>query len=169
MSKPPIPVTRPLLPPLEEFIPLLKEIWASHQLTNAGPMHEQLEAELARYLGLPYISLVANGTLALLTALEALDVSGNVITTPYTFVATAHALRIKGLRPVFVDVWASWCKNCLAMERTTFRAPEVVRALAPFTVVRLQAEDPAAFQKLKDFAGLGIKGFPAFVIFPHEP
>ena len=72
-------------------------------------------------------------------------------------------------RPVFVDVWASWCKNCLAMERTTFRAPEVVRALAPFTVVRLQAEDPAAFQKLKDFAGLGIKGFPAFVIFPHEP
>ena len=72
-------------------------------------------------------------------------------------------------RPVFVDVWASWCKNCLAMERTTFRAPEVVRALAPFTVVRLQAEDPVAFQKLKDFANLGIKGFPAFVIFPHEP
>lgn len=66
-------------------------------------MHERLEAELARYLGPAPISLVANSTLALLTALEALDVSGNVITTPYTFVATAHALRIKG-RPVFVDV-----------------------------------------------------------------
>ena len=88
--------------------------------------------------------------------------------TPETWEAVFAGAQAKG-RPVFVDVWASWCKNCLAMERTTFRAPEVVRALAPFTVVRLQAEDPAAFQKLKDFAGLGIKGFPAFVIFPHEP
>lgn len=88
--------------------------------------------------------------------------------TPATWEAVFAGARAKG-RPVFVDVWASWCKNCLAMERTTFRAPEVVRALASFTVVRLQAEDPAAFRKLKDFAGLDIKGFPAFVIFPPEP
>ena len=100
--------------------------------------------------------------------LPAASGAASLAATPETWEAVFAGAQAKG-RPVFVDVWASWCKNCLAMERTTFRAPEVVRALAPFTVVRLQAEDPAAFQKLKDFAGLGIKGFPAFVIFPHEP
>ena len=104
MPTPPLTVTLPLLPPLEEFTPLLEEIWASVQLTNLGPMHQRLEQELARYLGVPHISLMANGTLALLLALEALDIRGEVITTPYTFVATLHALRWKGIRPVFVDV-----------------------------------------------------------------
>ncbi|MGN0846187.1 MAG: cytochrome c biogenesis protein CcdA [Kiritimatiellia bacterium] len=84
--------------------------------------------------------------------------------TPATWEQTFAAARAKG-RPVFVDVWATWCKNCLAMEKTTFRDDEVVRELARFTVVRLQAEDPAAFAQLKDFADLGIKGIPAFVIF----
>ena len=103
------------------------------------------------------------------TGLSAAETAADhLAATPETWEAVFAGAQAKG-RPVFVDVWASWCKNCLAMERTTFRAPEVVRALAPFTVVRLQAEDPAAFQKLKDFAGLGIKGFPAFVIFPREP
>ena len=72
-------------------------------------------------------------------------------------------------RPVFVDVWASWCKNCLAMEKTTFRDPEVVKELANYTVVRLQAEDLSEFLKLQDFKDLGIKGIPAFVVFKGEP
>ena len=98
------PVTRPLLPPLEEFIPYLEQIWASQQLTNGGPFHAQLEAELARYLGVEHLSLFANGTLALVTALQALRITGEVITTPYTFVATAHALSWNGIKPVFVDI-----------------------------------------------------------------
>ncbi len=87
--------------------------------------------------------------------------------TPATWEKTFAAAQAKGL-PVFVDVWATWCKNCLAMEKTTFQDPEVVRELARFTFVRLQAEDPAAFAKLKDFKDLGIKGIPAFVIFNEK-
>ena len=98
------PVTRPLLPPLEEFTPYLEQIWASQQLTNGGPFHAQLEAELARYLSVEHLSLFANGTLALVTALQALRITGEVITTPYTFVATAHALTWNGIKPVFVDI-----------------------------------------------------------------
>lgn len=99
-----IPVTRPLLPPLEEFVPYLQQIWDSNQLTNCGPFHQQLEEELARYLGVEYLSLFSNGTLALLTALQALRITGEVITTPYSFVATAHSLLWNGLKPVFVDI-----------------------------------------------------------------
>ncbi|WP_297836510.1 DegT/DnrJ/EryC1/StrS family aminotransferase, partial [Pseudomonas sp.] len=87
-----IPVASPLLPPLEDFIPYLQEIWRTKRLTNGGPFHEQLEQELADYLGVKYLSLFANGTLALVTALQALRISGEVITTPYSFVATAHSL-----------------------------------------------------------------------------
>jgi dTDP-4-amino-4,6-dideoxygalactose transaminase len=99
-----IPVTQPLLPPLEDFIPYLQEIWDSKRLTNGGPFHEKLEKDLAEYLGVDYLCLFSNGTLALLTALQALRVTGEVITTPYSFVATAHSLLWNGLKPVFVDI-----------------------------------------------------------------
>lgn len=102
--RPPIYVTQPALPPLEEFIPYLEQIWASKRLTNSGPFHEQLEQALCDYLGVPHVALFANGTLALLTALQTLRITGEVITTPYSFVATAHSLLWNGIRPVFVDV-----------------------------------------------------------------
>jgi hypothetical protein len=92
MSDKPLYVTEPALPPFEQFEPLLREIWASHRLTNGGPYHDQLEAALAAYLAVPQVSLLANGTLALMLALKALEVEGEVITTPYSFVATTHAL-----------------------------------------------------------------------------
>ncbi|HBK46233.1 MAG TPA: aminotransferase [Xanthomonadaceae bacterium] len=100
----PVPVTRPLLPPLEEFLPYLEEIWASGILTNGGQMHQALEAGLRRHLGVEHLALVSSGTLALVTALQALRITGEVITTPYSFVATAHSLLWSGIRPVFVDI-----------------------------------------------------------------
>lgn len=100
----PIYVTQPFLPPLEEFIPYLEQIWENKILTNNGPFHNQLEQALCEYLGVEYISLFANGTIALVTALQALEVSGEVITTPYSFVATAHSLLWNNLTPVFVDI-----------------------------------------------------------------
>ena len=99
-----ITVTKPFLPPLEEFLPYLEQIWASGQLTNNGPFHRQLEIELAEYLGVKYISLFANATLGLVTALQALHIGGEVITTPFSFVATTHALWWNKITPVFVDV-----------------------------------------------------------------
>ena len=97
-------VTEPFLPPLEEFIPYLEKIWESKTLTNGGPFHRQLEAALCDFLGVRHISLFTNGTLALLTALQALRIAGEVITTPYSFVATAHSLLWNGIKPVFVDI-----------------------------------------------------------------
>ncbi len=97
-------VTQPQLPPLEEFIPYLAEIWDKRILTNNGPFHEQLETALTRYLGVEHIALLSNGTLGLITALQALRITGEVITTPYSFVATAHALLWNGIKPVFVDI-----------------------------------------------------------------
>lgn len=94
------------MPPLEEFIPYLEQIWHNQQLTNNGPCHQQLEQALAEYLGVQHISLFSNGTMALLTALQALRISGEVLTTPYSFVATAHSLLWNGLTPVFVDTEA---------------------------------------------------------------
>lgn len=97
-------VTQPLLPPLEEFIPYLKKIWDNKILTNGGPFHQQLERALCEYLGVKHIALFTNGTIALVTALQALRITGEVITTPYSFVATAHSLLWNGIRPVFVDI-----------------------------------------------------------------
>ncbi|WP_455674378.1 DegT/DnrJ/EryC1/StrS family aminotransferase [Phocaeicola sp.] len=99
-----ITVTSPLLPDLNEFNEVLKEIWASKWITNNGSFHQQLEKELAAYLKVPYISLFTNGTLPLITALQALRISGEVITSPYSFVATTHALWWNGIKPVFVDI-----------------------------------------------------------------
>ncbi len=100
----PIYVTQPYLPPLEEFIPYLQQIWKSRILTNGGPFHQQLEVALCEYLGVEHLSLFTNGTIALVTALQALQISGEVITTPYSFVATAHSLMWNGIKPVFVDI-----------------------------------------------------------------
>ena len=99
-----ITVTAPLLPDLEEFNELLKQIWASKWITNNGDFHKQLEKEVAAYLKVPYVSLFTNGTLPLLTALQALRITGEVITTPYSFVATTHSLWWNGIKPVFVDI-----------------------------------------------------------------
>ncbi len=97
-------VTQPDLPPLEDFIPLLREIWDRKILTNNGPFHEKLETALCRYLDVEHLSLFTNGMLALVTMLQAMRISGEVITTPYSFVATAHALHWNGIKPVFVDI-----------------------------------------------------------------
>lgn len=99
-----ITVTSPLLPDLDEFNAMLKEIWASKWITNNGSFHKQLEKELAAYLKVPYISLFTNGTLPLITALQGLRITGEVITTPYSFVATTHSLWWNGMKPVFVDI-----------------------------------------------------------------
>ena len=104
MSKDIITVTSPLLPNLDEFTDSLKEIWESKWITNNGQFHQKLEAALAEYLKVPYVSLFTNGTLPLLTALQALRITGEVITTPYSFVATTHALWWNGIKPVFVDI-----------------------------------------------------------------
>lgn len=97
-------VTRPDLPPLEEFVTLLQKIWDTRVLTNGGPLHQELESKLSNYLGVPYVSLFNNGTIALLTALKTLEIQGEVITTPFSFVATAHALLWNSIKPVFVDI-----------------------------------------------------------------
>lgn len=97
-------VTEPYLPPLEEFIPYLEQIWESKWLTNNGPFHQQLEQALCDYLGVEHLSLFTNGTIALVTALQTLRITGEVITTPYSFVATAHSLLWNNIKPVFVDI-----------------------------------------------------------------
>lgn len=97
-------VTSPLLPPLDEFTLLLEDIWKRKWLTNNGHYHRELEKALCQYLGVDYLSLFSNGTLALMTALQALDIKGEVITTPYSFVATTHSLWWNGIKPVFVDI-----------------------------------------------------------------
>ena len=100
----PIFVTRPSLPSLAEFIPYLQQIWDSKVLTNGGPFHQEFEQKLCEYLGVKHIALFTNATIALVTALQALRISGEVITTPYSFVATAHSLLWNGIKPVFVDI-----------------------------------------------------------------
>ncbi len=105
-----ITVTSPLLPPLEDFIPYLQQIWDSKWITNNGSFHQLLEKELANYLGVEYLSLFTNGTLPLITAFQALGIrEGEVITTPYSFVATTHAIWWNGLKPVFVDIEEDTC------------------------------------------------------------
>lgn len=104
MNKDLITVTSPLLPDLGEFNAMLKDIWASKWITNNGQYHKELEKALCEYLKVPYVSLFTNGTLPLLTALQALRITGEVITTPYSFVATTHSIWWNGCKPVFVDI-----------------------------------------------------------------
>jgi len=100
----PIYVTRPTLPPLEEFVPMLQQLWDNRWLTNQGPFHEQFEKKLAEFLGVPYVSLFCNGMMALQIGLQALKITGEVITTPFSFVATTHAIYWNGCTPVFSDI-----------------------------------------------------------------
>lgn len=147
MKQNPIYVTQPYLPPLEEFTPYLEQIWANKTLTNGGPFHQQLEQALAEYLGVPHVALFSNGTLALITALQALRVTGEVITTPYSFVATAHSLLWHNCKPVFVDVEP----NTLNIDPTKIEA-----AITPQTTAIMPVHcygnpcDTAAIQKIAD-------------------
>ncbi len=100
----PIYVTQPAMPPLEEFREYLEKIWETRVLTNHGPFHQQFESALAEYLGVKHISVFVNGTIALITALQALRITGEVITSPFSFVATTHSLWWNNIRPVFADV-----------------------------------------------------------------
>jgi len=104
MIEKPIYVTQPSLPPLHDYVSLLEQIWNSKVLSNCGPMHQELESKLAEYLGVKHVSLFNNCTNALMVALRALDFSGEIITTPYSFVATSHSILWNGLKPVFVDI-----------------------------------------------------------------
>ena len=100
----PIYVTRPFLPPLAELMPMLELIWERRVLTNGGPFHQELEARLAGFLDAPHVSLTSNGMLALSVAMEAAGLTGEVVTTPYSFVATTHSVLLERLTPVFADV-----------------------------------------------------------------
>ena len=97
-------VTKPVFPKLEKFSKNLEYIWETQWLSNNGNMHKQLEKKLKKYLKVPYLSLLNNGTIALLIALKALDIKGQVITSPFTFAATVHAIKWSGLEPIFCDI-----------------------------------------------------------------
>lgn len=146
MNKP-IYVTQPHLPPLDEFIPYLEKIWENRILSNGGPFHQQLEKALCVYLGVEHIALFTNGTIALVTALQALRVTGDVITTPYSFVATSHSLLWNGIKPVFVDI----DQKTLNLDPT-----EIEAAITPQTTAIMPVHcyghpcDVEAIQKIAD-------------------
>jgi len=147
MDNKPVFVTQPYLPPLDEFLPYLQQIWDSKILTNGGAMHQNLEKALCDYLSIDHIALFANGTLALVTALQSLRITGEVITTPYSFVATAHSLLWNGIKPVFVDIDA----NTLNLDPTKIEA-----AITPQTTAIMPVHcyghpcDVEAIQKIAD-------------------
>ena len=142
-----INVTQPSLPPLDEFIPYLKQIWENKWLTNNGPFHQQLEKALCEYLEVDHIALFTNGTIALVTALQALRITGEVITTPYSFVATAHSLLWNGIKPVFADIEP----NTLNLDPAKIEAAITPQTTAIMPVhVYGQACDVDAIQKIAD-------------------
>ncbi len=153
MSDRPITVTQPFLPPLEEFIPYLQEIWKTRRLTNAGPFHRRLEIALAQYLGVEHIALFANGTLALMTALKSLALSGEIVTTPFSFVATTHALWWSGITPVFADI----DPNSLNLDPGAIEAAITSRTTAILPVhVYGRPCDVSAIQRIADTHGLRV-------------
>jgi len=148
-----INVTSPLLPSLEEFIPYLQDIWDRKWLTNNGHYHQELEKKLCEYLGVEFLSLFTNGTLPLITALQAMQITGEVITTPYSFVATAHSIWWNGLKPVFVDV----------EEKTGNINPALIeQAITPATTAIMPVHvygnpcDTQAIQDVADSYGLAV-------------
>ena len=148
-----ITVTSPLLPNLGDFNEMLKQIWASKWITNNGSFHKQLEKELAAYLKVPYISLFTNGTLPLITALQALRISGEVITTPYSFVATTHALWWNGIKPVFVDIDST--TGNIDPERIEAAITPKTTAIMPVHVYGKPC-DTKRIQKIADLYGLKV-------------
>lgn len=146
-------VTQPEMPPLADFLPYLEQIWESKWLTNDGPFHKQLEQELCDYLGVKHISLFTNGTVALITALQALKIIGEVITTPYSFAATAHSLLWNGIKPVFVDI-----------DPVTFNLDpdKIIAAITPQTTAILPVHcyghpcDVDSIKKIADTHGLKV-------------
>ncbi|QIJ04075.1 UDP-4-amino-4-deoxy-L-arabinose--oxoglutarate aminotransferase [Shewanella baltica] len=153
MTNKTIPVTQPFLPELSEFVPYLEKIWDNRWLTNNGPFHQELEAKLAEYLGVEHVSLFNNATIALITALQAMRIHGEVITTPYSFVATSHSIMWNGLEPVFVDI-----------DPTTFNIDpaKIEAAITPRTTAIMPVHcysnpcDVEAIQKIADNYGLKV-------------
>lgn len=153
MTNKTIPVTQPFLPELSEFVPYLKQIWDNRWLTNNGPFHQELEAKLAEYFGVEHVSLFNNATIALITALQAMRIHGEVITTPYSFVATSHSIMWNGLEPVFVDI-----------DPTTFNIDpaKIEAAITPRTTAIMPVHcysnpcDVEAIQKIADNYGLKV-------------
>lgn len=150
--KEPIYVTQPALPNLQEFILYLEKIWKNKILTNKGPFHQQFEKELAEFLDVPYISLFANGTLALLAAVQVLRITGEVITTPYSFVATTHSLWWNHIKPVFVDIESEFC---------TLNPEKIEAAITPRTTAILPVHvygNPCKMERIKEIADIyGLK------------
>lgn len=147
-------VTSPLMPPFEEFAKLLGKLWENRKLTNSGEFHAQLEKRLAEYLGVPYISLFTNGTLPLMVALKALDLKpGEVVTTPYSFVATSHSLLWSGMKPVFADIEPEHCT--LSVEAAEKAITENTRAIMPVHVYGSPC-DTAGFEVLGKRYGLPV-------------
>lgn len=153
MTNKTITVTSPLLPDLDEFQGMLKEIWDSKWVTNNGSFHKRLEAALAEYLKVPYVSLFTNGTLPLITALQALRITGEVITTPYSFVATTHALWWNGIKPVFVDI--DWETGCMDPNKIEAAITPKTTAIMPVHVYGKPC-DTKAIQEIADKYGLKV-------------
>lgn len=153
MDKNIITVTSPLLPDLGEFNEMLKQIWDSKWITNNGVFHAKLEKALADYLKVPYVSLFTNGTLPLITALQALRITGEVITTPYSFVATTHALWWNGIKPVFVDV--DWNTGCMDPSKIEAAITPKTTAIMPVHVYGKPC-DVKAIQDIADKYGLKV-------------
>jgi len=146
-------VTRPYLPPLEELMPSLERIWRTRDLTNGAAFHREFETALAAYLGVPFVSLFANATIALVTALQCLRITGEVITTPYSFVATAHSLLWNGVEPVFVDI----DPTTLALDPSRVEAAITPRTTAIMPVhVYGRPADVSGIQRIADTYGLRI-------------
>lgn len=148
-----ITVTSPLLPDLDEFHELLKDIWQKKWITNNGEYHQCLEKALAEYLKVPYVSLFTNGTLPLITALQALRITGEVITTPYSFVATTHALWWNGIKPVFVDI--DWKTGCMDPNKIEAAITPKTTAIMPVHVYGKPC-DVKAIQDIADKYGLKV-------------
>ena len=148
-----VTVTSPLLPNLDEFHQLLNEIWESKWITNNGSFHQRLETALAEYLKVPYVSLFTNGTLPLITALQALRITGEVITTPYSFVATTHSLWWNGIKPVFVDI--EWESGCMAPDKIEAAITPKTTAIMPVHVYGKPC-NTKAIQDIADKYGLKV-------------